>query len=192
MMAFRKFIENYVSVPDNEWKIIEQAFERKEFTKNEIILTEGTICRYFYFLEKGLIRYYIFKDGNDITKFFTLAPFCFTAKESFRNRKPSEENIEAVTAVVVWKTNWENANALLELRSWNEFTRKFVHEVQRYTEELLIENKTETAELRYQKLLKQHPGLLNEIPLKHLSSYLGIAPQSLSRIRKKWQKQAGN
>ncbi len=184
MIAFRNFIEGYTEVADSDWQIIQQAFERKEFGKNEIILTEGNICKNFYFLEKGLIRFFIDHDGDGITKFFTSAPYCFTSKDSFRTQKPSKESIQAIEKSVVWQTTLKQSNELLELKSWNTFTRKFVHEVQSYTEELLWEMKTETAELRYKKLLEKHPDLTQKIPLKYLSGFLGIAPQSLSRIRK--------
>jgi len=185
MLAFRKFIERYAGLSDTDWQIIQQAFERNEFARNEIILSEGNICKYFYFLEEGLLRYYILQDGNDITKFFTSAPYCFTSKNSFREQKPARESIQALEKTVVWQTTLKHTNDLLELKSWNTFTRKFIHEVQSYTEELLLESKTETAERRYEKLMKLYPNLLQKIPLKHLSSFLGIAPQSLSRIRKK-------
>lgn len=190
MFAFRRFIEKYTSVPDSEWQIIEQAFEKKEFAKNEIILAEGNICRHFYFLEEGLIRFYINNEGDETTKFFTFAPYCFTSKNSFREQKPAEENICTLEKTVVWQTTLTRANKLLELKSWDTFTRKFIHEVQSYTEELLLEIKTETAEQRYLKLLEKFPALIQRIPLKYLSGYLGIAPQSLSRIRKKTIKQA--
>ncbi len=184
MLNFREFIEKYTSVPDTDWKVIEAAFERREFKKNELILSEGNICRHFYFLEEGLIRYFLNIDGNDITKFFTVAPYCFTSKDSFRNQKPSAENIQALEKTIVWQTSLAKANELLELKSWNNFTRKFVHEVQSYTEDLLMEAKTETAENRYFKLRENYPEVIHKIPLKHLSTFLGIAPQSLSRIRK--------
>ena len=187
MICFRRFIESYTDLSDADWHIIQQAFEKKEFAKNEIILAEGSICRYFYFLEKGLIRFFVNTDGNEITKFFTNAPYCFTSKNSFRMQTPAKESIQSLEKTVVWQITLKQANELLELKSWNNFTRKFVNEVQTYTEELLWEIKTETAEERYKKLLLQYPELTQRIPLKHLSTFLGIAPQSLSRIRKKLQ-----
>jgi CRP-like cAMP-binding protein len=187
MIALRQFIEKYTPISDDEWEIIQQSFERKEFDKNEMILSEGSICKYFYFLQEGLIRYFILRDGNDITRFFTAAPYCFTSKDSFRNRTPSLENIQALEQSVVWQITLSRSNELLELKSWNTFTRKFIHEVQSHIEELLLEVTTETAEQRYEKLLEKHPGLTKKIPLKLLASFLGIAPQSLSRIRKKYK-----
>lgn len=185
MEAFRTFIEGYTQVSDTDWQTIVQSFERQEFQKNELILEEGAVCRYFYFLEEGLIRFFVLNDGDDLTKFFTLAPYCFTSKDSFRQQKPAKESIQALEKTIVWKTTLRQANELLELKSWNTFTRKFVHEVQSHVEELLMESKTETAEERYRKLMIKYPEIIQKIPLKHLSTFLGIAPQSLSRIRKK-------
>jgi CRP-like cAMP-binding protein len=187
MIAFRKFIENYTPVSGDEWEIIKRAFMRREFAKNEFILKAGQICRHFYFLEEGLIQFSQTVDGNDITKFFTKAPYCFTSKESFRNQKPATESIQALEKTIVWQTSLSSANDLLELKSWSTFTRKFVHEVQSHTEELMMQAKTETAENRYYQLLEKYPDVIHKIPLKHLSTFLGIAPQSLSRIRKRSQ-----
>ncbi len=74
---------------------------------------------------------------------------------------------------------------MYNLKSWTDFARKIIQEVQFFTEEILEELQTETAEFRYEKMLKNEPELLKRIPLNILASYLGIAPQSLSRIRKK-------
>ena len=185
MNAFLKFLGNYVSVSEAEWNVIQNAFAIKEFSRNEIILNQGDICRHFYFIEKGMVRFFVMNDGNDVTKFFTKSPNCFTSKDSFRNRKVSVESIQAIDDVVVWQTSLEKANELLKLKSWSEFTRKFMHEVQSHVEDLLMESKTKTAEERYQKLLQNYPDEIHKIPLMYLASFLGITPQSLSRIRKK-------
>ena len=187
MATLRIFIENYTKLPDSDWQIIQQAFERREIAKNEILVDEGKICKYFYFLEKGLVRCFINNDGNDVTKYFTTAPYCFTSKNSFMGQTPAQESIQALDDCVVWQTTFSHANSLLELKSWSEFVRKFLHEVQNHFEEELMEIRSKTAEQRYDGLLVKYPLEVDKIPLKHLSSYLGIAPQSLSRIRKKRQ-----
>lgn len=184
MDHLKQFIEKYIQVPDEEWQIIQKAFERNEFNKNEIILEEGYVCKYFYFLESGLIRYFTNNDGNEVTKYFTVSPYCFTSRQSFRNQEPAQESIQALEKTVVWQITLKQANDLLVLDSWNNFTRQFVHEVQNFMEELLLDLKTLTAEDLYEKISKKHPEVIHRIPLKHLSTFLGIAPQSLSRIRK--------
>ncbi len=183
--TFRKFIENYTSLPMNDWEQIAQRFEKRVIEKDEILLEEGKICRHLYFLESGLLRYFINKDGNDITKFFTIAPYCFTSQVSFNTEKPATENIQAIEKSVVWQITLQQTNELFELKSWNTFARKIIQEVQFFTEEILEDIQTETAEYRYERMLKNNPTLVQRIPLKHLASFLGIAPQSLSRIRKK-------
>ncbi len=185
MIALKNFIEKYTTLLNSEWGIIEHAFEKKEFVKNEIIHPYGKICKHFYFLEKGLLRYFMYNDGEDITKYFVKEPNCFTSRYSFRTQKPSEESIQALDKTTVWQTSFNQISELQKLKSWNVFISKYSNDVQMLIEELLIESKTETAEKRYGKLLKLYPDDINKIPLKHLSTFLGIAPQSLSRIRKK-------
>lgn len=182
---FRKFIEKYTALSDKDWKAINACFEKRVVEKDEILLEEGKICRHLYFIKSGLLRYYITKDGNDITKYFTEAPYCFTSQVSFTSEKPATENIQAIEKSVIWQTTLQQANDLLELKSWSTFVRKLIQEVQYYTEQILQEIQTETAENRYKKMIKTNPQLLQRVPLKYLSSYFGIAPQSLSRIRKK-------
>jgi CRP/FNR family transcriptional regulator, anaerobic regulatory protein len=187
-MHLREFIENYSKLTELEWHSIEQLFENRVFNKNEMILEEGKVCRYFYFLESGLIRFYYNIDGNDITKTFTIAPYCFTSKISFRKQTPSLEGIQALEKTEVWQITYNDYRKLEGLNSWNIFIRKLLNEIQEFSESFYLEIRTMTAEDRYKKLLVEYPNeLLQKIPLKHLSSFLGIAPQSLSRIRKKIQ-----
>jgi CRP-like cAMP-binding protein len=183
--TLQKFIENYTSLPTDEWKQISVCFEKRVIDKDELILQEGKVCRHLYFVESGLLHFYINKDGNNITKFFTEAPYFFTSQSSFNSQKPANENIQAIEKSIVWQISYNQVNELYNLKSWTDFARKIIQEVQFFTEEILEELQTETAEFRYKKMLKNKPELLKRIPLKILASYLGIAPQSLSRIRKK-------
>ncbi len=185
MERIRNFVEKYQRIPDHEWKIIIQNFQRKEIDKHDILLREGQVCKHLYFLESGLLRYFILKDGMEINKFFTIAPYCFTSQASFNSGLPAKENIAALEDSVIWMTSYQQSQLLLELNSWNQFTRKITQEVQFFTEEILESLQSETAEHRYLQLLKTQADLINRVPLKHLASFLGIAPQSLSRIRKR-------
>lgn len=185
MQAFKRFVKKYQAISDQDWAEIEQCFRLRKVLKNELILEEGKICRNLYFLESGLLRYFLLKDGVEVTKFFTIAPYCFTSQTSFNSKTPAKESIQAIEDSIIWETTFEENNKLLELKSWNLFARKLTQEVQFFTEEILEELQTETAENRYLKMLKTQGDLLQRIPLKYLASYFGIAPQSLSRIRKK-------
>jgi CRP/FNR family transcriptional regulator, anaerobic regulatory protein len=130
------------------------------------------------------LRFFILKNGNDITKYFTDIPYCFTSIKSFENQIPATENIETLEDTVLWSMTFESVQSLQNLPTWSTFTRKLVQEVQVYTDEILEDLQSETAENRYKKMLFENDPLLQRVPLKHIASYLGIAPQSLSRIRK--------
>ncbi len=184
MEEFRKFIEKYTPVPENEWKIISQAFRLRKYVRNEIILQEGEVCRYFYFYERGLIRFFSNVNGEDVTITFAEAPYCFTSNISFRAQKPANESIQALEETVLWRVTFEQYENLEEIRSWNIFIKKLYNEIQELMERWLLESKVYTAEKNYQLLYERFPAeFIQRIPLKHLASFLGVAPQSLSRIR---------
>lgn len=184
METFKKFINKYVTLTEKDWKLIAACFEKEVIKKDELILREGQICRHLYFLETGLLHYFITKDGLDSTKYFTIAPYCFTSQISFTTQIPCAENIQAIEDSIIYKATLQQTNKLLELQSWNTFVRKIIQEVQFFTDEILQETKNDTASDRYKRLLETNPELLQRIPLKIMASFLGIAPQSLSRIRK--------
>ena len=159
------------------------------FTKDEMLLEEGSVCRYFYFFEEGLIRFCCNIDGVDVTKTFCKAPYCFTSKISFHNQTPARESIQSLEKGVVWRISYEQFKNLDKIAAWNIFVQKLMNEIQELLENHFIESKLLTAEQYYDKLLEQFPAdFMQKIPLKHLASFLGVAPQSMSRIRNKLHK----
>ncbi|WP_350286788.1 Crp/Fnr family transcriptional regulator [uncultured Croceitalea sp.] len=184
LQSLKAFIENYVVLKQEDWSIICSNFHLKTFKKGEHILTKGEVCSQLYFLESGLLHFYIWKDGEPKTKFFTIAPYMFTSQRSFNIQTPALENIQAIEDSTVWKVSFTDHQNLLKLPVWNSFGQKITQEVQFFTENILEDVQNETAEKRYQLILKNRPELLQRVPLKFLASYLGITQQSLSRIRK--------
>ena len=152
-------MENYTSLPIDEWKQIFECFVKRIVEKDEVILQEGKVCKHLYFVESGLLHFYINKDGKSISNFFTEAPYFFTSQSSFNAQKPATDNIQAIEKSVVWKISYKRANDLYTLKSWTIFARKIVQEVQFFTEEILQELQTETAESRYKKMLQNEPEL---------------------------------
>ncbi len=181
---FKELLNQYINLSDDDWDTIKKDFQRQEFQKDEIILEEGKVCRYFYFFETGMIRFFCNIDGKDITKNFGTAPYCFTSKISFRNQTPARESIQALEETIVWRITYEQYKKLEKIDAWNKFMHKLINEVQEYVENRLLESKIYTAEKNYENLMERYSAdLMQKIPLKHLASFLGVAPQSLSRIR---------
>jgi len=187
---FLAFIRLYQPLSPLTWEAIEADLTRQEYAPQDMILAEGQICQSLYFLESGLLRWYLLRQGEEVTKFFTEAPYAFTSQQSFTMALAAEESIQVLEPSVIWRLPKEAAFRLLRDPDWSEFVRKLVQEVQRATEDLLIELQTLTAEDRYRAMLQRGDSLLQRVPLKYLASYLGIAPQSLSRIRKRIMREA--
>ncbi len=193
MHPFRAYISEYTSLADQDWKLIADCLESCSYPKGTTLLLEGKICRKLYFLEQGLLRYCVNRDGKDVTKYFTEPPYCFTSQRSFSQMLPAQESIVALEDSYVWEMSREDAFRLLEVSpSWNTFVRQLIQEVQHYTELILDDLQNYTAEERYIRMMQERDSLLGKVPLKHLASYLGIAPQSLSRIRKRFYEQGRN
>ncbi|MEL6676174.1 MAG: cyclic nucleotide-binding domain-containing protein [Bacteroidota bacterium] len=185
MDALKAYIQSYTPIPASDWQQIQKAFSQEEIQKGSLILEAGQVCRHLYFLEKGFLRYFTWQDGDDITRFFTQAPYIFTAQRSYNLEIPCLESIQALEDSVVWKVTKAEADQLLQLPSWSTFIRKLIQEVQFFTEQILDELQNLGPEERYHHWVTEGHTYLEKVPLKYLASYLGIAPQSLSRIRKR-------
>ena len=182
---FRAFIATYTAIGDAEWALVTAKLEARTVAAGTLLVEAGRVCRHLYFLESGLMRFFVWKDGRDVTKFFTEAPYAFTSQRSFAGQQPASENVEALEDSVLWQLPAAAAFALLDtVPAWAAFVRLLTQQVQHYTENILEELQTETAEARYRTLLRDRAQLVQRVPVRHLASYLGIAPQSLSRIRR--------
>ncbi|MEL7148519.1 MAG: Crp/Fnr family transcriptional regulator [Bacteroidota bacterium] len=185
MHPFRTYIAQYTTISDQEWEQIANVLTKKSYPKGVTLLKTGEVCKKLYFVEHGLLRFYLLKNGVDVTKFFTVAPYCFTSQRSFTDAVPGKDTIETLEHSKIWEMSKTDAFGLLELPAWSEFVRKLIQEVQFNTESILESIQNETAEERYQKMLEQHDPILSRVSSRHIASFLGIQPQSLSRIRKK-------
>ena len=192
MHPFRKYILKFTDISNEEWSEVEKCLTRKEYPNGTLILKSGKICKKLYFVEDGLLRFFVFKDGTDVSKFFTESPYCFTSQKSFTEETPSNDNIETLQDSIIWEMSKSDAFDLFRYHSWSEFVRKLIQEVQFNTEQMLEAIQNETAESRYIKMIEEKSPLLMKVPLKYIASYLGIAPQSLSRIRKKYLEDGQN
>jgi len=183
--AFLSYIKKYITISSDEWELVSSKLVKATYQEGDILLAEGKVCKHLHFLESGLMRYYIIKDGEELNKFFTEPPYLFTSQQSFGLGIPALETIVALQDSVVWSLTKRDVDELSERSFWRTFAEKVKLEVQGLTEIILEQIQGMTAEERYIWMLANEQSLIRELPLKHLASYLGIAPQSLSRIRKK-------
>ena len=167
-----------------ERELILSQFNEVSFGKNDYLVEIGKTSSYYFFLETGFLRSYtIDLHGNDITSKFFVAGDIVIDWHSYFLKKPSREPIQALTAGKCWKIRFSDFMKLFHIEAFREVGRTRL--VQNYFE---LKNHSisviaDHAKDRYLNLLREKPQLANNVPLKHLATYLGITDTSLSRIR---------
>lgn len=179
---------NLVSL--NTGKQIADTFQSKEINKNDFFLKEGRISNEYFFLENGFMRAFAHDtDGNDVTTNFYSANQVVFEVSSFFNRNLSKENIQATDDCTGWVITYEQLNNLFHsLPEFRDFGRAILVKGFSSLKVRVLSMITETAEQRYDALLKTNPEIFQHAALKHIASYLGITDTSLSRIRKEYSK----
>lgn len=177
------FISQYISLTEDERNALLSLDLFHPVKKGTILLNEGQKSKNSYFVLKGCIRTYYVLDGEEkTTSFFTemevLTPPCVIHKT------PSEYYVSCTEDSILLISNSD-----MEVEVNSKFP-KFEIMCRRLSEELLArqridfdEFKTSSPELRYLNLLQKRPDLIQRVPQHQLASYLGIKPQSLSRLR---------
>ena len=158
----------------------------KQVAKGDCLLKYGEICKDIYYVNKGFVRIFYYKNGKNITEWFASeGHFCFSIA-SFFEGTPTKLVIEAIDDSEIFllskagldklkMTNIEIANLLIEF-----FSRSLI-----LSQKRMESIQFETAKQRYHNLLKDQPSILNKVPLQYVASYLGITQETLSRIRSK-------
>lgn len=162
------------------------CIKSRQFKANELIISKGQVENYLSFIDKGIVRYYVLTLDKQITIDFAFKKSFYCAYDSFYNRSKTAIFIEALTDTQLYSISYKD---LQNLYTSCENTKKLGRLATEYL--LLKKVKREIALLtkspqeRYEELLTQHPKYILQIPLKYLASYLGVVPETLSRIRKK-------
>jgi CRP-like cAMP-binding protein len=177
------FISKYISLTVEEKNALLSLNLFRTVKKGTILLKEGQNSNESYFVLKGCIRVYYIIDGDEkTTAFYTemdaLTPHCVT------NKTPSDYFISCVEDSILTVSNSDMEEEV------NSKFPKFEIMCRKLSEELLAkqridfdEFKTSSPEQRYLNLLQSRPDLIQRVPQHQLASYLGIKPQSLSRLR---------
>jgi CRP-like cAMP-binding protein len=182
----RKQFEQFVPIPDKDWEAFTAKLVRREFAKKTIILHEGHTENYISFIEEGIIRFFIPKDGNELTFSFIFNDEMLCAYDSFLTRMPSQYCAETITNTTLWSFTYDDLQKLYkEVPITNIIGRVASEEIYLKKAKREISLLNDTAEERYLKIFSDKRNLINIIPLKFLASFIGITPQALSRIRKR-------
>jgi len=179
-------LEQKIKLSDSEFESITSFFKVKHIKKKKDFLREGEVCRHLIFVNKGVLRpYSIDAKGTEHVVQLALENYWISDLYSFLNAAPSELAIEALEDSEVLTLSYFDLDRMyLEVPIIERFFRKLFERAYSVLIQRLNAAQSEPADIRYKKLLATHPDLIQRVPLMHIASYLGIAPESLSRIRK--------
>lgn len=186
MSNMTNYLAKVFEVPAERLSLCSVQYETKKISKGELLLQYGEVCRNTFFVEKGLLRMFsIDKNGKEHIIQFAPENWLIGDRSSLYFSEKSNYYIEAVEDSEVSVLQRDFFNKLLEefpnsIEKNDLILQKHVKSLQDRINSLL----GETAEERYLKFIKMYPDLLLRVPQWMVASYLGITPESLSRVRK--------
>lgn len=186
IQIIKSSIEPIVSLTEEELQTFCDAFETKTVKKNEFFLKEGQICDFIGLLSEGVMIYTkTLENGDEVTIHFAFEGEWVNNNLSRLNNTPSAICIKAIEDSEVLIIKQEDLNQLYyQIPKIERLGRILTEQAFIKFVEQTIEFQTLSAKERYENLLKSHPEIFQKVQLYHIANYLGIAPKSLSRIRK--------
>lgn len=180
-------VRTYTSFPDDEAAYLLSFFEERKYKRNTILLEEGKIAHEVFFIVNGALRQYIVNDdGLERTCNFSFENEFLTDLESFSRQSRAASSIITLEPTLCMTINCVN---LVEVIKSSPASAEFFRIV---VENVATENIRRTKSLislspekQFEELLQNKPQILQRVPQRYIAQYLGIAPESLSRIRKR-------
>ncbi len=183
-----KYLLKYTTLSDELRNIINDCTIIKTYKKGTILLNEGELSNESYFVLKGCVRSYLIKDGDEKTiEFYTeeqpLLPI------SYDKEIPSEQYLECIEDSVLSVNTPKHENEMfLKYPQFESICRVMSDVMMTNFQESIMNYKITNPEERYLFLLNKKPDLIQRVPQYQLASYLGIKPESLSRLKKRLTK----
>jgi CRP-like cAMP-binding protein len=184
----KTYIDQIATISKLDWDFFKSKLQRRVIPKKTIFLKINEIENHISFIESGVVRLFLPKENpeKEITFGFSFKNQFVSAYDSFLTQKPSLYQLQALTETSILSISYTDLQEVYE-------TTQIGNLIGRLTAErlFLIKSKREqnllnlTAEERYLNLFKERPELIKVIPLKYISSYIGVTAQALSRIRKR-------
>jgi CRP-like cAMP-binding protein len=168
----------------DELDILESVLVPMKFAKNEVILKEGDVCENIYWIVKGLVRQFYYKNGKELTEYMATENSIVMCIESLFMEQPTHLQIMAIEPTLLYAM----PKTVLETVAMKSVNIQILY--RKILEESLILSQVhadmlrfESAQDRYTKLVKRQPQLVLRAPLVYIASYLQMTPETLSRVR---------
>lgn len=180
------YFARIMPLTDEEAKAIAASMLIKEFKKGAVLLEEGQISTEAYFVLKGCVRQYYLVDGEEKTNnFFTEEQWVISLNSLSNGRPANHFFVCSEDTILVVGNEDKESDLYTRFPKFETISRKVMEKVFMEQQQLMELYLNDTPEERYLKLQNSRPDLFQRIPQYQLASYIGVKPESLSRIRKR-------
>lgn len=187
-IALQKFMAQFGELTAEEQQQIADNLIVEAYPKGKLLVKAGDVCRYCYFVLEGCLRQYKLADDAEITIQFYTEREAAVDFNSYVNQVKSESYLVCMEDTIVIEGNLEQETDMYErFPKLQQITRAMMEQDFGKMQEQFSRFIASNAEERYVYLLNNRPDLLQRVPLQYLASYIGVTPESLSRIRKRIQ-----
>jgi len=180
----RELARRYSTMTHEELDMLESVLVPMKFAKGEKILGEGDVCTNIYWIVKGLVRQYYYKNEKELTEYMAAEDTIMMSIESLFKETPSMQIMQAIEPTIVFAMPKKDLEAVA-MKSVNIqiLYRKILEESLIISQQRADMLRFESAQDRYQKFVKRSPQLVLRAPLVYIASYLQMTPETLSRVR---------
>lgn len=175
-----------VSLTAEEQTILKSFFTPKKLRKRQYLVQEGEICKHLSFVTKGLLRsYHVDEKGDEHISMFSLEGWWASDMYSFFSGEKASFNIDAIEATEILMISLDGFEEMtLSIPVMDRYFRILFQNSLVTKERRLVSAITHTAEEKYIRLAECNPTLIQRVPQHLIASYIGLAPETLSRIKK--------
>lgn len=163
---------------------LSQILVPMKFQKGDVVLSEGEVCRAMYFVDRGMVRQFYYKNGKDVTEHFSFEGRIVFCIESFLKQEPSRLMVEALENSVLYAIPYEAWHmSMLQNQEMEMLYRKILEHALISSQEHADSQRFENATERYTRLMATKPEIVLRAPMVHIASFLQMTPETLSRVR---------
>lgn len=183
--AFRKYLEDKIALTDQDFELIESVSSFKKLRKRQYLLQEGDVCRFNAFVCSGFLRYYyVDKKGQEHIMQFAPENYWTGDRESMDSGLPSKYNVDAIEDSEVLLLKKEDFELIRKtVPAFDDFVNRTLKRNVLVLQERIHVSLSLSAEEKYSNFISKYPSISNRIPLHMIASYLGVSPETLSRVR---------
>lgn len=179
-------LSTVANLKEEDWLMMQSKLEPIAFLKNEVLLKEGAYCKGTYFITKGAFRTYHLKSGTEVHTAFYFENDFIRDIESLSLGVPSKVNIVALENAMVYHISKDAMIKLYDQSPSFQYIGRKLLELMTIAERRYTSLFTDfQPKERYEYVLANYPELVQRVPLQYLASFLGVARETLSRIRKR-------